>query len=66
MMTRVNANMKAEGGKQYYGEAIGIALFDGRRYPISTRRIEYLNCPVASYYRFGHEFAEKSLKHYVR
>jgi len=23
-----------EGGKQYYGEAIGIALFDGRRYPI--------------------------------
>ena len=26
--------MKVEGGKQYYGEAIGIALFDGRRYPI--------------------------------
>ena len=33
-MTGVNANMKVEGGKQYYGEAIGIALFDGRRYPI--------------------------------
>ena len=33
-MTRVNANMKVDGGKQYYGEAIGIALFDGRRYPI--------------------------------
>ena len=26
--------MIVEGGKQYYGEAIGIALFDGRRYPI--------------------------------
>ena len=26
--------MKVKGGKQYYGEAIGIALFDGRRYPI--------------------------------
>ena len=26
--------MKVEGGKQYYGEAIGIALFDGRHYPI--------------------------------
>ena len=26
--------MKVEGGKQYYGESIGIALFDGRRYPI--------------------------------
>ena len=34
MMIGVNANMKVEGGKQYYGEAIGIALFDGRRYPI--------------------------------
>ena len=34
MMSGVNANMKVEGGKQYYGEAIGIALFDGRRYPI--------------------------------
>ena len=33
-MISVNANMKVEGGKQYYGEAIGIALFDGRRYPI--------------------------------
>jgi len=33
-MTEVKANMKVEGGKQYYGEAIGIALFDGRRYPI--------------------------------
>ena len=33
-MTGVNANMKVDGGKQYYGEAIGIALFDGRRYPI--------------------------------
>ena len=26
--------MVIKGGKQYYGEAIGIALFDGRRYPI--------------------------------
>ena len=26
--------MKVKGGKQYYGEGIGIALFDGRRYPI--------------------------------
>jgi len=66
MMTRVNANMKAEGGKQYYGEAIGIALFYGRPRETASRRIEYLNCPVASYYRFVHEFAEKSLKHYVR
>ena len=33
-MAGFNANMKVEGGKQYYGEAIGIALFDGRRYPI--------------------------------
>ena len=33
-ITGVNDNMKVEGGKQYYGEAIGIALFDGRRYPI--------------------------------
>jgi len=33
-ITGVNDNMKVEGGKQYYGESIGIALFDGRRYPI--------------------------------
>ena len=26
--------MKVRGGRVYYGEAIGIALFDGRRYPM--------------------------------
>ena len=26
--------MKVRGGRAYYGEAIGIALFDGRRYPM--------------------------------